>query len=145
MVVGLFKNEITNVLQKVKLESIENSASSSMLIQLKVKSLEPFSNYFNQEMNGSLNSHQSKNNIGQIIGNLMNERWPDEQFQLTTITINTTTDCPGEFSVDFKGSKYTIRIHACTAAVEQLGRHAGGAQVDVSVTENPSSSRCCCS
>ena len=131
-----FTKAITDVLEKVALER-NDSVGDDVMNQIKVKSLETFNTYFKQEMNGATSSSSSVQSsptqkIGQFIRDLMDKKWPDEKFQLGEITIN-TTDCPGAFSVDFKGSKHAISIIAHNT-VEQGGRHPGP-QVDVHVTK----------
>jgi hypothetical protein len=129
-----FRKGIQELLNKIvlKTDAIERGQE---LTQIRVTSLEPFYNYFNQEMNKT-NGEKSSIEIGQFIGSLMDKQWKGEKFQLEEIKISTNEK--GEFTVSFKGLKHMVSIHVYMSVAKQGVRYSGPlADVNVGNTNPP--------
>ena len=133
---GLFQKGIEDLLKNIVLQ-IDDIERGHVLRQIKVNSLEPFNNYFNQEMKKTIGG-KSTAEIGQFIGCLMDKQWKDENFQLDAIEISRNDNKKGEFTVSFTGLKHVVNIHAYVPVAEQGGRHPGPlADVNVRNTHPP--------
>lgn len=142
-----FCSVVKSILNNVDLSHAVVGNSIERIYSVELNNFEAFSEYYKQSADHTTNA-LSRLIIGQTIRNLLNDRWPDENFQFDTAEI-TVNEFSGAFNSVFESTEHVVRMHAYVGVQAGGTKYPSQYKVDVYAvkTQVPSvkvMSRCWC-